>query len=59
MRPQPRRSKGRGLITGCLLPIVGLVGFIALCYVFCFVLFQLGSPAANQGITGALLQFIG
>ena len=58
MRPQQRKSRGRGLVTGCILPILGLVGFIALCYVFCFVLFQLGSPGAQGGTTGALLPFL-
>jgi hypothetical protein len=55
MRTEQRKA---GPIKGCILPIIGFAGFIALCYVFCYVLFLLGSPGA-QSTTGALLPFLG
>jgi hypothetical protein len=46
-----------GPVRGCLLPILGLIGFIALCYVFCMIMFTLGNPNSRQE-SGMLLQYV-
>ncbi len=51
-------QKKAGPVRGCLLPILGLLGFIALCYVFCLVLFLLASPNA-QNTSSAILALLG
>ena len=37
------RQKKTGPVRGCLIPFATLVGVLALCYVFCFVLFTLNN----------------
>ena len=54
-----QEQKKTGPIRGCILPLLGLVGFIALCYVFCYVLFLVASPNSpmKQTTTGLLWLF--
>ena len=40
-----------GPIRGCLLPILGVVGFLALCYALCFVIYLLNIPFTQPGGT--------
>ena len=42
------QKKPQGLIRSCLIPILGFVGFLAVCFLACFILFSL-----NQASTGA------
>jgi hypothetical protein len=57
MMAQPRSSRRRGnLVTGCVLPILGLIVFLAFCYGFCMVIFLVGNPAGSDaGSTGQIL----
>jgi hypothetical protein len=51
------QRRASGPVKGCILPLLGFVGFIALCYVFCYVIFLIASPDSplNQPTTtGAL-----
>jgi hypothetical protein len=60
MMMQPRSSRRRGnIVTGCLLPILGLIVFLAFCYGFCMVIYLVGNPNANQaGSTGQILLWL-
>ena len=49
--------KRSGPIRGCVVPVIGLIGFIVLCFVFCEVVFLLGNPSARATTGGALLPF--
>ena len=57
MMIQPMRGrKGGNIVTGCLLPILGLIVFLAFCYGFCMVVFLVGNPNASEpGSTGQIL----
>jgi hypothetical protein len=50
-----QEQKKAGPVKGCILPILGFLGFIALCYIFCFVLFLLASPGAQQNTSSFLI----
>lgn len=60
MMSQPRRGRrGGNLVTGCLLPILGLIVFLAFCYGFCMVIFLVGNPAGSDaGSTGQILSWL-
>lgn len=44
MNLQQRR---RNPVVGCLLPILGLIVFLAACYGICLVMFLIGNPNAS------------
>ena len=50
------KSKKQGPVRGCLVPVLVLAGCMALCYVFCFVLWTLNS-AAIANTSGGFVGF--
>lgn len=60
MMAQPRSNRRRrNIITGCLLPILGLIVFLAFCYGFCLMIFLVGNPNASEpGSTGQILSLL-
>ena len=51
-------KKKSGPVRGCLIPLLSVVGFLALCFVFCFVLFTLNKAVApSAGGTGFIMPF--
>ena len=38
------QRKTEGPVRGCLVPILAVLGFILVCYLFCFVLYLLNTP---------------
>ncbi len=46
---QDMRRRRRNPVVGCLLPILGLIAFMALCYGFCLVIFLIGNGGTDTG----------
>jgi len=53
-------SKKTGRIRGCVIPILSLIGFIILCFLFCLVIYQVGHVGSTTGTStgGMLIPFI-
>ena len=50
-----------GPVRGCVIPILSLIGFIILCFLFCEVVYLLGNVGTRTTITetgGMLIPFI-
>ncbi|MFL5735380.1 MAG: hypothetical protein ACJ78Q_19650 [Chloroflexia bacterium] len=62
-------NKKTGFFRGCIVPILGLVGFIILCFLFCEVVYLLGNVGTGTtvqptttdtgGMVLSLLPFLG
>jgi hypothetical protein len=49
-------NKKTGVVRGCIVPILSVIGFVALCFVFCFVLYTLNTAVApNANSNGGFL----
>ncbi len=49
-------KKKTGFAGGCIVPILAVVGFVALCYVFCFAIYLLNTSVVSNGSsTGGML----
>lgn len=46
-----QQKKARGPVRGCLVPLATVVGVLLLCFILCFVIFQLDQAtlASNSG----------
>ena len=58
MMMQQNKKKATPLQT-CLIPLLGFIGFIALCFAFCEVVFLLGNTSASNNSSLLLLSFLG
>ena len=45
---QQQGGQKTGFFRGCIVPVLGVIGFILLCFVFCEVIFLVGSSNSNS-----------
>ncbi len=53
-----REKKKEGAVRGCLVPIAAVLGIMLVCFVLCFVVFQLDQNSVG-GSTSSFLFFFG
>lgn len=52
-----QQKKARGPIKGCLIPLATVIGVMLLCFVMCFVIFQLDQGTLNSSNGGSSFLF--
>ncbi|MBF6613829.1 MAG: hypothetical protein IVW55_11945 [Chloroflexi bacterium] len=54
-----QQKKARGPVRGCLVPLATVVGVLLLCFVMCFVIFQLDQATLASSNSGSSFLFFG
>ena len=49
-----QKQKKQGPVRGCVVPFFTVIGLLALCYVFCLVIFLLNGGAGGSNTAGLL-----
>lgn len=52
------QKKNQGLVKGCLVPVLTVAGMLAVCFLACFVLFNLNQASISGSSSSFVLPFL-